>query len=699
MATAGSLFPSVHSCIDTSGLNAEQLKAVSTVDRSLLVIAGAGTGKTRILTNRIAYLIQSGRARPDEVLAVTFTNKAGTEIRERLGAMIGPSADAIWAGSFHAISLRILRHHAEEAGLVNEHFSVIDEDDQIAVLSDIIEGATTTAGNERPAARRVHARIMSWKEEGLSPEDMKPGLLVAPIDRQALDLWSQYQGALAEHNVVDYADLLWHVTRLFSRFPTIRREWQDRFRFVHVDELQDANALQYAWLEGLVPASGNICGVGDGRQAIYEWRSARPELMEAFTDYWPNAETVSVTENYRSTQEILAVANLVIDPLKIPGAVPLRGSRTGAPVELVRHRNALDEIKSVVDEIEAAVAAGTPADEIAILLRAGYLMDGYAAELRKRGIQVVKLGGEDLLEQEEIKDMLAYLRLASNPYDATALLRIGDRPNRGIGERLLRFACDQAFGDHLTLPEGLRKLSRRRRVRMSSGQRAAMRSLADRLEEMSALEARGSNVSDIVSVVTQETGLLEWRIARDPESESKLRAGFEAISIESEGYAGSLRDFLGHLSLGRDTTEIAPGKVVLSTMHSSKGLEFDLVFTPVMLEGVSPSRKAIAASPDPAEERRLAHVAWSRAKHRLVISSPALNEFKPATRSRYLDEVEGLFKSGPFVGAVAKPAPAAGPSALPTAGVLGRALSRAKDTFAHQARSRAAAPTASGRER
>jgi DNA helicase-2/ATP-dependent DNA helicase PcrA len=625
-----------------SGLNDEQRAAVEATEGPVLVVAGAGAGKTRVLTARISLLIARGLALPKEILAVTFTNKAAAEIRERVGHAVGEAAAGeIRMGSFHSVSLGMLRRHAKAAGLRDDRFVVLDEAEQKALLEGVCrdlgilaEDARTGGHRDAEAFEAVRKTIDRWKEEGLSPEDAAAD----PSAPEAYVLaWKAYQETLARRNACDYADLLLHMLTLFRRDEEIRAYWARRFRYVLVDEFQDTNPLQYAWLQALCRDRRNLCVVGDPDQSIYEWRNARPAILENFAADWPGCRVLGVGLNYRSSQPILDVANAVVSRNPRVAGKRLRSERGGAPVELKGFESHDEESAWIAAAIAAEIAAGTPPGEIAVLGRASYQLRPVEEQLLRRGIACEVSGGPAFLEREEIRDAIAMLRLTCDPSDQGAYARIADRPARGVGPAGAQAVLDVLRRDarSLDVPSAMRQAAAERHL--PAGTRRALLDDADRWAGLAAL-ARGQSLDAgaLLQEALTRLGYISWRVQSGDPDANRREESLKALIAMGQGQEDPLA-WLQELRLDAPSEERA-GKVRLMTIHAAKGLEFEVVFTPALEEGVLPNAQALAQPYGLAEERRLAHVAWTRAKRRLVVSWARLRAFKAARPSGFLVE-------------------------------------------------------------
>jgi DNA helicase-2/ATP-dependent DNA helicase PcrA len=647
-----------------AALNEAQARAVAAVDGPVLVLAGAGTGKTRVLTTRLAHILATRRAFPGEMLAVTFTNKAAREMRERLEAMIGRAAEGVWLGTFHALAARILRRHAEAVGLKSS-FTILDSDDQIRLVKQILSAAHID--ERRWPARVLHAVIERWKDRGLTPDKVSVAEIGDFADGKAIDLYRLYQERLATVNAVDFGDLLLHNLTLFQQNPDILGIYQHRFRYVLVDEYQDTNVAQYLWLRLLAQQHKNICCVGDDDQSIYSWRGAQIENILKFESDFPGALIVRLEENYRSTPEILAAAAGVIDHNRGRlGKTLWTRSQEGDKVTVRGLWDAEQEARWAGDEIEALQRKGHALSQIAILVRAGFQTREFEERFIALALPYRVIGGPRFYERQEIRDAMAYLRLVNQPEDDLAFERIVNTPRRGIGTASLQLLHGAARAGGTSLVEAARAL-----IPGDTLPRAARNALANFLTMLDRWRAdaeRDSHV-ELVQRVLDESGYTGmWQADPSPDAPGRLENLKELVVAMAE--FENLGGFLEHVSLVMDNARDATDDMVnLMTLHSAKGLEFDTVFLPGWEEGVFPSQRSIEESglPGLEEERRLAYVGLTRARRRALVSFAANRrihgQWQASARSRFVDElpkdqieVETELGLGPGAGWAATPA-------------------------------------------
>jgi DNA helicase-2/ATP-dependent DNA helicase PcrA len=623
-----------------ASLNEAQAQAVAAVDGAVLVLAGAGTGKTRVLTTRLAHILASGRANPGEVLAVTFTNKAAREMRERLEAMIGRAAAGVWLGTFHALAARILRRHAEAVGL-NSSFTILDTDDQLRLLKQVI--AAANIDDKRWPARALLGIIERWKDRGLAPDKVPAADAGDWADGRAVALYRDYQQRLATVNAVDFGDLLLHNLTLFGRNPEILASYQQRFRYLLVDEYQDTNLAQYLWLRLLAQRHRNLCCVGDDDQSIYSWRGAEIGNILKFESDFPGALVVRLEENYRSTPEILAAAGGVIahNRGRLGKTLWTRAGR-GEKIVVRGLWDAEHEARWVGDEIEKLRSQSHALSEMAILVRAGFQTREFEERFISLALPYRVIGGPRFYERQEIRDALAYLRLMRQPNDDLAFERVVNTPRRGIGTATMQQLHTAARARGVPLVEAARSVIAGDRLG-----RAARNALTGFITALDRWRAEAERVShtDLVQIVLDESGYTGmWQADKSPDAPGRLENLKELVVAMAE--FENLGGFLEHVSLVMDNAAASAGDMVnLMTLHSAKGLEFDTVFLPGWEEGVFPSLRALEESglDGLEEERRLAYVGLTRARRRAFIAFAANRQihgkWQSAARSRFLAEL------------------------------------------------------------
>ncbi len=622
-------------------LNAPQREAVLTTEGPVLMLAGAGTGKTAALTARLAHLIATRRAWPSEILCVTFTNKAAREMRERVGRHIGDAVEGMpWLGTFHSIGARMLRRHAELVGL-ESNYTIIDTDDQIRLLKQLIQ--ENDVDEKRWPARQLAGLLDRWKNRGLNPGDLDAVENESYANGRGAQFYKLYQDRLKTLNACDFGDLLLHILNIFRTHHDVLAQYQQRFKYILVDEYQDTNQVQYLWLRLLAQTRKNICVVGDDDQSIYSWRGAEVANILKFEKDFPGAAVVKLEQNYRSTPQILAAASGLINAnSERLGKTLWTELPPGEKVRIIGVWDAPEEARRVGEEIERLESEGAPLDQIAILVRAQYQTREFEDRFIQIGLNYRIVGGFRFYERAEIRDALAYLRVIAQPADDLAFERIYNQPKRGLGAKTL---------------EAMRRHARQLQMPLA----AASLDLCDTDE----LPARARN--NLVALLGQ---FVHWREQADKVTPSELlrsvlsESGYEDMlqkdrSAESAGRLENLTelarameeyetlgDFLEHVSLVMDNERAGDGeKVTIMTMHAAKGLEFDHLFLPGWEEGVFPSQRAIdeggLASLE--EERRLAYVAITRAKRRCTILHAAnrriYGQWTSSIPSRFIEDL------------------------------------------------------------
>jgi DNA helicase-2/ATP-dependent DNA helicase PcrA len=630
--------------VPLASLNEAQCRAVAAVEGAVLVLAGAGTGKTRVLTTRLAHILATGRAFPGEVLAVTFTNKAAREMKERLDAMVGRAADGVWLGTFHALAARILRRHAEAVGL-KSNFTILDSDDQQRLLKQLI--AAANIDERRWPARALLGIIERWKDRGLTPdkvpaEDASAGQHQDWGDGRALALYRAYQERLATVNAVDFGDLLLHNLTLFGQNPEILATYQHRFRYLLVDEYQDTNVAQYLWLRLLAQRHKNLCCVGDDDQSIYSWRGAEIGNILKFESDFPGALIVRLEENYRSTPEILAAAAGVIAHNRGRLGKTLWTRADAGDKVIVRGLwDAEQEARWVGDEIEALHRRQHALREIAILVRAGFQTREFEERFIALALPYRVVGGPRFYERQEIRDALAYLRLIRQPSDDLAFERIVNMPRRGIGTATLQQLHAAARASSLPLAEAARQLILGDLPRAARNALAAFIAALDRWREA----AEQVLHTDLIQIVLDESGYTGmWQADKSPDAPGRLENLKELVVAMAE--FENLGGFLEHVSLVMDNAADSGGDMVnLMTLHSAKGLEFDSVFLPGWEEGLFPSQRSVDEHglKGLEEERRLAYVGLTRARRQVFVSFAGSRrihgQWQNSARSRFIEEL------------------------------------------------------------
>ncbi|PWK60532.1 ATP-dependent helicase [Roseicyclus mahoneyensis] len=664
------------------GLNPEQRRAVETLDGPVLMLAGAGTGKTRALTARIAHLLLSGTARPNEILAVTFTNKAAREMKTRVANLMGQPVEGMpWLGTFHAICVKLLRRHAELAGL-KSNFTILDTDDQVRLMKQLINAAEID--EKRWPARQLAGIIDGWKNRALTP-DKVPAADAGAFNRRGPELYAHYQSRLRDLNAVDFGDLLLHMVTIFQAHPDLLGQYQRWFRYILVDEYQDTNVAQYLWLRLLAQGHSNICVVGDDDQSIYGWRGAEVGNILRFEKDFPGAQVIRLEQNYRSTGHILAAASGVIAGNKGRlGKTLWTDGEDGHKVRLIGHWDGDEEARWVGEEIEA-MARGTRGmdpvspDHMAILVRASHQMRAFEDRFLTIGLPYRVIGGPRFYERLEIRDAMAYFRLVVSPDDDLAFERVVNTPKRGLGDKAQQSIQKIARANGVSLVDGARLavetgliggkgakelrsfvhgLARWRDLMLGGlrpvGPGADL--IDDDLIEEDRPVRKISHI-ELAEKILDESGYTAmWQNDKTPEAPGRLENLKELVKA-LEGFE-NLQGFLEHVSLIMDNEQDGEDpKVTLMTLHAAKGLEFPAVFLPGWEDGLFPSQRAMDEEGVKGleEERRLAYVGITRAERVCTVSFAGnrrvYGQWQSQMPSRFIDElpedhVEVLTPSG-----------------------------------------------------
>ena len=624
-------------------LNPEQRSAVETLDGPLLVLAGAGTGKTRVLTTRFAHLLMTGRAAPGQVLAVTFTNKAAREMRERVAAILGRPAEGLWLGTFHALCARMLRRHAEHVGL-SPGFTILDTDDQLRLLKQVMEAGRIDAKRWPPPA--VMGMIQRWKDRGLTPDRVGPTEDTEFAGGRVRELYTAYQTRLAALNAADFGDLLLHMTEILRTQPDVLTQYHRMFRYNLGDEYQDTNLVQYLWLRLLAQGHRNICCVGDDDQSIYSWRGAEVENILRFEKDFEGAKIVRLEANYRSTASILAAASGLIAHNEGRLGKTLRPGRAdaqhGEKVEVVGLWDSDEEARMVGDRVEALRCEGHALAEMAVLVRAGFQTRAFEERLIILGLPYRVVGGLRFYERQEIRDAIAYMRATVQPADDLAFERIVNVPRRGVGEAALRTMHETAREASVPLSEAASRLV------AGGGLKGKLKEqVGDLLRSFARWRAMLQSDGHIVTVATMldESGYTAmWKADKSPEAPGRLENLKELVRALAD--FETLGGFLDHVSLVMENEETAGGdRLSLMTLHGAKGLEFDTVFLPGWEEGLFPNQRSLDESGAKGleEERRLAYVGLTRARRRAIVSHAANRRiyanWQASIPSRFIDEL------------------------------------------------------------
>ena len=622
-------------------LNPEQREAVETLDGPLLVLAGAGTGKTRVLTTRIAHILSLGRARPSQILAVTFTNKAAREMKARVGQLIGGVVEGMpWLGTFHAIGVKILRRHAELVDL-KPSFTVLDTDDQIRLMKQLLEAENVD--EKRWPARLLAAMIDGWKNRGLTPKRVPEGESFAFANGKGRELYALYQQRLKELNAADFGDLLLENLRLFQEHPDVLAQYQQRFHFMLVDEYQDTNVAQYLWLRLLAQGSRNICCVGDDDQSIYGWRGAEVDNILRFETDFPGAKIIRLERNYRSTANILGAASgLIAHNQGRLGKTLRTDGADGEKVEVQGCWDDEEEARIIGEDIEQLQRKGQNLSEIAILVRASFQMRAFEDRFITLGLPYRVVGGPRFYERQEIRDATAYFDVTLNPANDLKFERIANTPRRGLGESSLKSLHQVARAHSVPLMQAARLIVETEELKPKS--RKALADLIAAFDRWrSAIDTMRH--TELAELILDESGYTAmWQAEKSPQAQSKLENLKELIRFMEE--FDTLAGFMEHVSLVMDAeSEEGAERVNLMTLHSAKGLEFDVVFLPGWDEGLLPHQRSLdeAGRSGLEEERRLAHVGLTRARLKAKITFAQNRRthgmWQQAIPSRFIDEL------------------------------------------------------------
>ncbi|OWU83392.1 DNA helicase II [Oceanicola sp. 22II-s10i] len=652
-------------------LNPAQRAAVEALDGPVLMLAGAGTGKTKALTARIVHLLASGKARPNEILAVTFTNKAAREMKNRVGRMLGEAVEGMpWLGTFHAICVKLLRRHAELVGL-KSNFTILDTDDQLRLLKQLI--AANNIDEKRWPARQLSGIIDNWKNRAWTPEKV-PAAEASAFNNRGTELYDQYQTRLRELNATDFGDLLLHMVTIFQTHEDVLAQYQRWFRYILVDEYQDTNVAQYLWLRLLAGAHHNICCVGDDDQSIYGWRGAEVGNILRFEKDFPGAKVVRLEQNYRSTPHILAAASGVIRGNKGRlGKELWTEAEEGEKVRLIGHWDGEEEARWIGEEVEA-MQKGTRGlrplslDDMAILVRASHQMRAFEDRFLTIGLPYRVIGGPRFYERLEIRDAMAYFRLVVSPDDDLAFERIVNTPKRGLGDKAQQTIQRVARDNGVSLVDGARLCVDEGHIGgKGAGQLRALVEGLDRWNAFTRGPLRRINVGDellddgaaetfeygppemshveLAEIILDESGYTAmWQNDKTPEAPGRLENLKELVkALES---FENLQGFLEHVALIMDNEQGEDGeKVSIMTLHAAKGLEFPAVFLPGWEDGLFPSQRSMdeAGLKGLEEERRLAYVGITRAEEICTITFAGnrrvYGQWQSALPSRFIDEL------------------------------------------------------------
>jgi DNA helicase-2/ATP-dependent DNA helicase PcrA len=628
-------------------LNPAQRAAVEALDGPVLMLAGAGTGKTKALTARIVHLLRLSKARPNEILAVTFTNKAAREMKDRVGRLLGEVAEGMpWMGTFHSLSVKILRRHAELVGL-KPNFTILDTDDQLRLLKQLVLAANID--EKRWPARLLASLIDGWKNRAWTPEKV-PSSEAGAYNNRGTELYAAYQERLKTLNAVDFGDLLLHCVTIFQTRPDVLEQYQRWFRYILVDEYQDTNVCQYLWLRLLAQAHKNICCVGDDDQSIYGWRGAEVGNILRFEKDFPGAQVIRLEQNYRSTGHILGAASgIIAKNAGRLGKTLWTAGALGEKVRLIGHWDGEEEARWIGEEIEALQRGTRGRDPVdlnhqAILVRASHQMRAFEDRFLTIGLPYRVIGGPRFYERQEIRDAMAYFRLAVSPDDDLAFERVVNLPKRGLGDTAQAKINVLARGAQVSLLDGAREALAKGVI---PGKGASqLRAFVDGVDRwhLATLHPEYDHIR-LAETILDESGYTEmWQNDKTPEAPGRLDNLKELVKALEQ--FDNLQGFLEHVSLIMDNeTEGAEEKVTIMTLHAAKGLEFPVVFLPGWEDGLFPSQRSMDESglKGLEEERRLAYVGITRAEEVCTISFASnrrvYGQWQSQLPSRFIDEL------------------------------------------------------------
>lgn len=630
-----------------AGLNPEQTEAVETLEGPVLVLAGAGTGKTRVLTTRIAHILNTGRAFPSQILAVTFTNKAAREMKERIALLVGGAVEGMpWLGTFHSIGVKLLRRHGELVGLRSD-FTILDTDDVVRLIKQLIQAEGLD--DKRWPAKQFAGMIDTWKNKGLGPADIPEGDARAFANGRGRDLYFAYQSRLTTLNACDFGDLLMHPIAIFRKNPDLLKEYHGRFRYILVDEYQDTNTAQYMWLRLLAQRPKgepqNVCCVGDDDQSIYGWRGAEVDNILRFEKDFPGAKVIKLERNYRSTEHILgAAAHLIAHNEGRLGKTLFtdRSDPDDVKVQVHASWDSEEEARAIGEEIEQLQRGKHLLNDMAILVRASFQMREFEDRFVTLGLNYRVIGGPRFYERLEIRDAMAYFRLVAQASDDLAFERIINTPKRGLGDTTVRALHDYARARNIPMLAAAADI-----IETDELKPKARKALFDVIQSFRRWQELLENTphTELAEQILEESGYTDmWKNDKNAEAPGRLENLKELIrSMES---FESMRGFLEHVSLVMDAeTNENLDAVSIMTLHSAKGLEFDTVFLPGWEEGLFPHQRSLDESGRAGleEERRLAYVGITRAKHRChiwFVSNRRIHGLWQSTLpSRFLDEL------------------------------------------------------------
>lgn len=625
------------------GLNTPQLQAVQTTEGPVLVLAGAGTGKTRVLTTRLAALIHQEKAFPAQILAVTFTNKAAQEMKLRVSETLGGApVEGWWLGTFHSLGARMLRIHADLVGL-DRNFTILDADDQVRLVKQLMEAYNIDPKKNPP--KLVADQISSWKDKAKCPEDLGADDIGDLANGKMVQLYRDYQARMKTLNACDFGDLLLHVITILkdSKNADVLAEYHRRFKYILVDEYQDTNVAQYLWLRLLAKGSNNICCVGDDDQSIYGWRGAEVDNILRFEKDFEGAKIIRLEENYRSTGHILSAANGVI--AKNNGRLGKELYTNVGEGEKITVRGLWDggaEARWVGEEIESLQNKGVRLNQMAVLVRTGFQMREFEERFIQLGLSYRVIGGPRFYERMEVRDALAYLRVTAQNHDDLALERIINTPKRGLGDSTIQTLYTHARSKAISLYQAIIDLTQTDELRPKV--KSTLMKLIDDFERWKCL-AETLHHGELAATILEESGYNEmWKADKTPEAPGRLENLKEFVSAMDD--FESLQEFLEHIALVLENQSNNNGEfITLMTLHGAKGLEFDTVFLPGWEDGLFPSQRSMDENGVKGleEERRLAYVGITRARQKAYISYAAnrrmYGSWVNSLPSRFVDEL------------------------------------------------------------
>ncbi|MFI1308275.1 DNA helicase PcrA [Streptomyces sioyaensis] len=689
----GAARPAVDPATLLEGLNDEQKAAVVHTGGPLLIVAGAGSGKTRVLTHRIAHLLAERHVHPGQILAITFTNKAAGEMKERVEELVGPRANAMWVSTFHSACVRILRRESKKLGFTSS-FSIYDAADSKRLMALVCRDLDLDPKRYPP--KSFSAKISNLKNE-LIDEETFAGTASDGFEKTLAEAYAMYQARLREANALDFDDIIMTTVHLLQAFPDVAEHYRRRFRHVLVDEYQDTNHAQYTLVRELVgPAesAAELCVVGDADQSIYAFRGATIRNILQFEEDYPDATTILLEQNYRSSQTILSAANAVIERNENRRPKNLwtdAGSGPGITGYVADTEH--DEAQFVADEIDRLTDAGdAKAGDVAVFYRTNAQSRVFEEIFIRVGLPYKVVGGVRFYERKEVRDVLAYLRVLANPEDTVPLRRILNVPKRGIGDRAEAMIDALSLREKITFPQALRRVDEA--YGMAARSANAVKRFNVLMEELRTIVESGAGPATVLEAVLERTGYLaELQASTDPQDETRIENLQElaAVALEfeqdrGEENPGTLADFLEQVALVADSDQIpdedeeGSGVITLMTLHTAKGLEFPVVFLTGMEDGVFPHMRALGQTKELEEERRLAYVGITRARERLYVTRSTMRSawgqpsYNPP--SRFLEEIPGEYVEWKRTG---QATPSASMGALSGGGGFGSGLSSSRN--------------------